>query len=342
MATITKRASGRWQAKVRRKGYPDQGKTFETKSAAEVWAREIERSMDRGVFQSTAEAEDTLFKDLVATFKTDFAPEHYRKRKDKREAWRFQCDRLEEFFGEYSIAAIDQKLIREYRDQRLSGIGDRKPVSNSTTRKEIYLLSKILGYAAKELDILLPRGNPVALVRKPKEPKSRDRRLTDQEWDAMIAQCRRSRNPWLYAAVQLSVEMANRQGELLNFRWQDLDLQRRIMLLTDPDLIKTGETRDVPLSSKAVEIFNSIPKSLSGMVFPVSRETIYSAYRAAVQRAGIKNFTWHDLRHEALSRLGSRSDLAPFEIASISGHKTMKTLQKYIHINAEQLAKKLG
>lgn len=342
MATIKKREYGRWQAKVRRKGYPDQSRTFDTKNAAETWARDVERSMDRGVFQSTSDAEQTLFKDLVATFKTDFAPTHYRKRNDGREAWRFQCDRLEEFFGEYSIAAIDQKLVRDYRDQRLAGTKDRRAVAGSTVRKEIYQLSKILGYAAKELDILLPRGNPVALVRKPKESKSRERRLSDKEWDAMIEQCRRSRNPWVYAAVQLSVEMANRQGELLNFRWQDLHLDRRIMLLTNPDLIKNGEPRAVPLTSRAVEIFKSIPKSVSGLVFPVSRETIYAAYRAAIQRAGIKNFTWHDLRHEALSRLGARPDLTPFEIASISGHKTLKMVMKYTHINAEQLAKKLG
>ena len=342
MATIKKRENGRWQAKVRRKGYPDQSRTFDTKNAADTWAREVERSMDRGVFQSTSDAEQTLFKDLVSTFKTDFAPTHYRKRKDDREAWRFQCDRLEEFFGEYSIAAIDQKLVRDYRDHRLAGSNDRRAVAGSTVRKEIYQLSKILGYAAKELDILLPRGNPVALVRKPKEGKSRERRLSDTEWNAMVEQCRRSRNPWVYAAVQLSVEMANRQGELLNFRWQDLQLDRRIMLLTDPELIKNGEPRAVPLTTRAVEIFNSIPKSVSGLVFPVSRETIYAAYRAAVQRAGIKNFTWHDLRHEALSRLGARPDLTPFEIASISGHKTLKMVMTYTHINAEQLAKKLG
>lgn len=342
MATIKKRENGRWQAKVRRRGHPDQSKTFATKTAADAWAREVERNMDRGVFQSTSEAEQTLFKDLVALFKSDFAPIHYRKRKDGREAWRYQCDRLEEFFGPYSLAAIDPKLVREFRDRRLAGTTSRPAASGSTTRKEIYLLSKILGYAAKELDILLPRGNPVSLIRKPKEGKSRERRLSDSEWGAMIEQCRRSRNPWLYAAVQLSVEMANRQGELLNFRWQDLHLDRRIMLLTDAEQIKNGEPRAVPLSSKAVEIFNSITKSPTGLVFPTSRETIYSAYRAAVKRAGIENFTWHDLRHEAMSRLGARADLTPFEIASISGHKTLKMVMKYTHINTEQLAKKLG
>ena len=65
MATIKKREYGRWQAKVRRKGYPDQSRTFDTKNAAETWARDVERSMDRGVFQSTSDAEQTLFKDQI-------------------------------------------------------------------------------------------------------------------------------------------------------------------------------------------------------------------------------------------------------------------------------------
>jgi len=60
MAAITKRGS-RWQAKIRKKGYPEQSKTFRTKAAAERWANLIESEMERGVFISTITAEQTLF-----------------------------------------------------------------------------------------------------------------------------------------------------------------------------------------------------------------------------------------------------------------------------------------
>ncbi len=59
MATYRKRKSGRWQAQVRRKGYPAQNKSFRTKALAEAWVRSIEVDMDQGMFQSRKEAEST-------------------------------------------------------------------------------------------------------------------------------------------------------------------------------------------------------------------------------------------------------------------------------------------
>ncbi len=71
MATITKRGDGQWQAKVCKKGYAVQSKTFKTKVRAEQWARNVESEMDRGVFLSTSVAESTL---LVDRYLTEVAP----------------------------------------------------------------------------------------------------------------------------------------------------------------------------------------------------------------------------------------------------------------------------
>jgi hypothetical protein len=112
MATFKQRENGWWQAVIRRKGYPIDSKTFEKKVDAEAWARKIETDIDRGVYVSSNEAERTTLGDIIKEFIRDFAPKHYRQREDKKEAWRFQCDRLNEVMGEYSLAAIDQKIIR--------------------------------------------------------------------------------------------------------------------------------------------------------------------------------------------------------------------------------------
>lgn len=70
--------------------------------------------------------------------------------------------------------------------------------------------------------------------------------------------------------------------------------------------------------------------------------TLYKAFERAVARAGIQDYTWHDLRHEALSRLAERGDFTVLEIAAVSGHKTLQMLKRYTHLQAEKLAKKLG
>lgn len=339
MASFEQRESGYWQAKIRRRGWPPKSKTFRTKAEAETWARQLESEMDRGIFVSASDAERTTLGDLIGRFVKEFAPHHYRKREDEKEAWRFQCERLKEELGAYSLAALDQKLVAKYRDDRLAGKGNRKPVGDSTVRKEIFMLSKLLGFAETECGINLPRGNPVEKIRKPAEGRSRDRRLTGEQLKKLEAECQRSRNHHLWPALQVSLETAMRQGELLALRWENFDKKRHLVFLPET---KNGEARSVPLTKKATSVLDALPRHLSGVVFPVERMTLYHAFGAAAKRAKIENFTWHDLRHEALSRLAERGDLNVLELAAVSGHKTLQMLKRYTHLHAADLAKKLG
>lgn len=348
MATFDKRDSGWWQAKVRRRGYPTQSKTFATRSEAEIWARKIESDLDRGIFQSASDAEKTTLADLIDRFKKEYAPFHYRKREDEKEAWRFQLARLDSLIGKYSLAAIDQKVVGVYRDLRLAGNKQMKmdPVGDSTVRKEIFMLSKLMKFAQIECGILLPRGNPVDNVRKPSEGKGRERRLTKEEFARLEAEIKRSRNKLLYPAFQFAIETAARQNEILSLTWEHVNLERKFALLKDT---KNGEERAAPLSSKAIDILNAFPKpqpagkfNPTDRPFPIDRTCLLSVFRYACQRAKIQDFTWHDLRHEAMSRLSEKNDFSILELASISGHKTLQMLKKYTHLQAEKLAAKMG
>lgn len=259
MATFRQRDSGYWQAIIRRKGHPDESRTFRTKADAEAWARDVESKIDRGVFVSASEAERTTFSDLAKAFQTDFAPMHYKTRQDNKEAWRFQLARLDEFFGPYSVAAIDQKLVAKFRDARLKGTASRKAVGESTARKDIFMLSKVLGFAESERGITLPRGNPVEKIRKPSEGSGRDRRLSADEWKKLETQLKKSRSPFLWPAVQLAVETAMRQGELLALRWEHIDRARGIAFLPET---KNGEARAVPLSTRVLTVLNALPRDI--------------------------------------------------------------------------------
>ncbi|MBB6317296.1 hypothetical protein [Paraburkholderia tropica] len=73
MASITRRGDLQWQARVRRKGYPVQIKTFNTRAEAEAWARLIESEIDRGVFVSRAEAESTTLAEALDRYDREIA-----------------------------------------------------------------------------------------------------------------------------------------------------------------------------------------------------------------------------------------------------------------------------
>lgn len=344
MASIKQRPEGTWQAKVRRKGWPAQTKTFRTKEQAKTWATAIESKMDSGSYVSPVQAERTTFDKLADRFRTEFAPHHYRG-----DGWKHKLDRLQERLGEFSIAAITPEIVAAYRDERQQDAdprykdADKAPrVSGATVKTELDLLAKMLDVAQKEFSIPLPLGNPVNSIRKPKDADSRQRRLTAEEWSKLEDACKESRNTWLHPALLLAVETAMRQGELLSLKRADIDKAKRTAWLKET---KNGEPRAVPLTSRALEIIKALPSSTTGLVIPVEKQTLHGAFARACKRAGIEDYRWHDLRHEALSRFAERGDLSVLELAAISGHKSassLKMLQVYVQFHASRLAQKLG
>lgn len=345
MATFRKRSEFSWEAQIRRQGQPSITKTFLYRKDAESWARGIESELDRGAFVSSTKAQRTTFKGLAEDFEKDFAPHHYRGK-----AWKHKLAHLKTKLGSYSLLAITSQVVAKYRDDRLKepdsrftlDIGSAPRVSPATVKGELDLLSKVLDVATKEFNISLPAGNPVAGVRLPRGAKKRDRRLTGDEWLKLMVECQASKNTWLVPAVTLAVETAMRQGELLSLEWRDIDKKRKLALLLDPEKIKNEEPRSVPLSSAALAALESLPRDLKGRVIPIGRMTLYKAFERACDRAEITDYTWHDLRHEALSRLAERGDFSVLEMAAVSGHKTLQMLKRYTHLQAENLAKKLG
>lgn len=333
MATIRKRGYGQWQVQVRRKGFDTESATFESKIEAEAWASQVESAMVRGIHGATKAAEKMTLAQLIQKFEKNYAPVHYKKREDAKEAWRFQLKRIGDKLGEKTLAELDQKLVGEYRDERLT------EVSGTTVRKELYMLSKLLGFGEMELGITLPRGNPVLRIRKPTESKGRDRRLSDSEWFEVEEECKKSRNTFLWPIVCIARETCMRQGEILAMKWEDIDWKRKFVFLHDT---KNGEARAVPLSPRAIETLKNLPRSITGTVFPVQRMTLLHAFQGALKRAKIADFRFHDLRHEGISRLAERGDFSVLDLAAVSGHKTLTMLSRYTHLSAEKLANKLA
>lgn len=324
MATIRQR-NDRWQVIVKRKGYPSQARTFDLRKDAEKWARQQERAMDAGQWQDRTEAEQTTLRELLERYATEVSPA---KRGAKAEAYRIEQFKRSKL-AQYAPAAITSRLIAEWRDGRL------KEVSPSTALRELLLLSHVFAVAIREWGIAL-NTNPVSLIRKPTPNKGRDRVLTDAQRGALLAACEECRSPWVKPVVVFALETATRRGEILSLTWNNVSLENAVALVSG----KTG-ARKVPLSPACVEALRGLPRSLCGHVFPVTVETLKQAYARAVARAGIQNFTFHDLRHDALTRLAG-AGFNILELRAISGHATANMLQRYVSIDAGSLAKRMA
>lgn len=333
MASFRKRKSGRWQAQVRKKGYPTQTKSFRCKAAAAQWVRSIEYEMDQGLFMPRNEAETTTVADQLRRYLKECTPH---KRGAGPEACRIRA-LLRDPLAQRIIASVRGVDIAQYRDGRLD------KVSPGSVRRELSILSQVFEMSRKEWGIYV--HNPVRDIKLPAENSPRDRRLevdrdgSGSEETRLFAACRKCRNPHLLPIVKLALETGMRQSELARMHWQHIDIKRRTVFLPQT---KNGDCRTVPLSSVAVDVLRTLPRSQNGEVFPgVTTEAIKKAFIRATRRAGIDDLHFHDLRHEATTRLFEQG-LNIMEVSSITGHKDLQMLRRYTHLKAEDLAKKLA
>lgn len=142
----------------------------------------------------------------------------------------------------------------------------------------------------------------------------------------------------MMAIFQLALETAMRQGELLALRWEHVNLQARIAHLPET---KNGSKRDVPLTMAARDILTAQGVQSSGRVFAYTNSGLKSSWRSMIKNLGIADLHFHDLRHEAISRLVERGVFDLMEVAAISGHKSLSMLKRYTHLRAQRLVRKL-
>lgn len=323
MAAIRKRGKS-WRVQIRRRNHSPQFKAFSTRAEAEAWARQIESEMDRGAFVSRAEAERTPIADLLDRYEREITPG---KRSARAEIYRLKM--LKDALGRLPIARLRPQDIAAYRDRRIA-----QGMAGGTVIKDINTLSHVIQTARREWGIELP-DNPARLITRPKVAPGRQRRLKPGEEAALLAGCKASGAPGLPLMFQLALETAMRRGELLALQWKHIDLDRRIAYLPHT---KNGESRTVPLSSKAVAVLREWPKSECGRLFPQwgRSDSFENAWRRVVAKLGLEDFRFHDLRHEATSRFFERG-LNVMQVATITGHKTLQMLKRYTHLRAEEL-----
>lgn len=342
-----------WQARVIRKGFPTRSKTFRGKRDAEQWARSIESEMDKGVWRDHSRAETTTVADMLARYEREVLP----GKKGKQGTESLIKILTESELGRMPLAALSPEAVATYRDHRLKTISKKtgKAVSPQTVRHALSLLSRVVNLAMKEWGVPLAHGNPCTQIKMPAQAKSRDRRLVDDEEERLLAACAEARNAWLRPVVVFAIETAMRAGEALEkwernketgsqekksvgLQWSDVDLKKRTAHLPKT---KNGDARTVPLSSRAVATLEALPRNLDGRVFGATYEGVHQAFVRACRRAGIEDLRFHDLRHEATSRLFEKG-FNPMEVSAITGHKTLQMLKRYTHLRAEDLAKRMG
>lgn len=329
MATIRRRGA-KWQAQVRRAGHRPQSRSFTRKQDAERWSRQMEGELDRG----GPDTPDMTFSNLLMRYQAEVTS---RKRGIKSEASRINAMRRDPI-AQVKLSRLSPKLIADYRDRRLQS------VASPTVLRELVILHHCLETARKDWGLV--RENPASAISRPTHGKSRTRRLLEPEHGVLDRELKACRNCNVRRIFQFALETAMRRGELLAFRWLDVNFEKKTVHLR---MTKNGEPRFVPLSPVAVELLLKWKHDAerfdnfldSAPVFPITENAFRLAWERAVSRSGIADLRFHDLRHESISRFFERGLSVP-EVALISGHKDVRMLFRYTHLRAEDVARKLA
>lgn len=379
MAAINKRGPHQWRAQIRKNGFPPQSKTFTTKAEAEAWVQMTESEMTRGVWVSRGEAESTTLDEALKRYELEITPGKKTANGEKSFIRILRATSLAKR-SLASIRSTDVAQLRDawLKDGYAPATVVRRLALLShvfsIARKEwgMESLSNPIEVVRK------PQLNDARTRRiadaAPGDETANDgeaqsqRNTQDGELERIIAA---SGSALLPAVISLAVETAMRRSEIISLRWEHIDLKRRVAHLP---ATKNGSARDVPLSSRAVAVIQGLKDAARksdpggdadetetadlGQVFAIRIDAVTRAFERAVTRARkvylveVKNsgllpdnrfltdLRFHDLRHEATTRLASIFPM--HELAKITGHKDPRMLMRYYHPKAEDLAKKLA
>ncbi|MGN6083178.1 tyrosine-type recombinase/integrase [Trinickia sp.] len=319
---VAKNGDVTFQGKVRRKGFPSLTKTFHDKRDCEKWIRAQEAAFDRGEVPTAAKPRadglNTLA-DVLRRYAEEVSP---KKRGGDIELmtvrrWLRECRE----FVSTPLAQLDAAKVAAWRDGQMEGR------AGSSVARQMNLLLAAVNLARAEwgcADI------PTIKVARPKSPPHRDRILKPSEEKTLLAEANTSLRP----VIVFALETAMRAGEIMNAKWTDIDWERRVIHLPRT---KTDQPRDVPLSPKALAALESLPKDTGRVFASLTGETLKRQFIRLVKRCGIADFHFHDCRHTCLSRLAREKGWNPIQLATLSGHKDIRMLQRYVHLKADDL-----
>lgn len=331
MASVIKRSKRAYQARVRNKDANiDISKTFPTKELATQWANKKEIEIHEGVLFIGKNYKGKTVKDLIKKYKAEVL---IHKKEKTIIDQTIQLNWWEKEIGHRKLLSISKKDVYELTQACL------KNKSNSTVNRYFAVIKHCFNFAIK-IDWI--KQSEFIHYSKLKEPKHRERFLSKEERFSLLKACKNSNYEALYLIVLIALCSGMRKSEILNLKWEHVNLDQGFVIVYEN---KSDKTRKAYINhSEVLSLLSERQKNLnSKYVFAstvnseIAVTTIKKHWYKAVKDAGIKNFRFHDLRHTAASYVAlSKGSLV--DIKEILGHSSVGTTQRYAHLTDNHLS----
>lgn len=339
MASIKQYRGNTWRAIVRRVGHPSQSKTFALKRDAERWAADVEAKLGVSQFDSLQAkvAGSMTVRDIFQRYKDEVLP-NMRGRNAQNIHTRIMRDAD---FMRLPVSKITSRDIRDWRDDRVLDIAP------ASVHRELNTISGVFTHAIKEWAIPLT-VNPCHNVSRYKgADKARDSVWTPPDVQRLLwcihwrmdMPLKEGRD-YVGWCLLLGLETAMRIGEICTATVGNFYPEEQRLFLP---ITKNGDSRNVPLSTVAIAYLRILckDKKPEDKIIPINANTFSEYFLEAREMAGLENLVFHDSRHTAATRLSTKLSNV-LELSAVTGHRSLKSLQRYFHPDAAHIANKLG
>jgi integrase len=336
MASIQKRGSS-YRARITREGKSTLCATFKTRNKALIWAKETKAKLALGLLEETPKEKTRLktFEEAALCYRDTHS---IHKKIVRSETYRLHI--LIKRWGQLPVEQIDKQKVLALRDDLLK-LGR----SGDTVNHYFNTLSKLFQMLGDEWGLAI--DNPIKGIKRMPPSEGRYKRLNEGAEAALLGACSALSYWEMKYIITIAIETGMRRSEIMGATWDNVDLKNRRIYLHQT---KNGQSRQVPLTKKAVVMLEGLNKGSAGRVFTMSLDQLRGQFERSKKYAHERwsdkannpfdDLRFHDLRHEALSRL-SDAGLNVIELSCISGHKTLGMLQRYTHPSYQAILLKL-
>ena len=316
MATFQKR-NGRVTALVRIKPHPAKSKTFDTIRDAKAWASETEvelRNEKEQVF------DHIIFRDALIEYRDTVS---VKKKGAKQEVMKINF-MLNSIDVDRPLTSVDKSMLIAWRESRL------EDVSNATVRRQLIVLSSFFTWCIDIKTWL--QVNPMKDVKKPKDSDHREKVISNEEIEILMPHL----NDRLQKIFLFALETGMRQSEIAELTWDRVKLNECFVYL---HTTKNGRSREVPLSTKAIQILNDVSSKKTGSVFGYKSEEVSVDFMRSRLKAELHDFTFHDSRHTAATRIAQKIPL--LDLCKMFGWSDPKRAMVYYNPTSSEIAARL-
>ena len=328
-----------FRARFRKRGHPEITQTFPDLKLAKHWLIEQNRNAMMGIHLPHLKASKRTLAEAVDRYIEVVLP---RKPGNATNTIR-HLNWWKKQLGEFTLSAIRPQMIAEKRDELSKGLVRGNQVRNpATVVRYLSHLSHLFTIACKEWEWV--SENPVRKVSKPSVSPGRVRYLEKEEIKKLLECTKQSKSKELYAVVVIALGTGMRLSEIMNLRWNQVDISNEMIKLATS---KNGDPRFIPLKGLVLGVVKAKAEKQetkpNDLLFPSPSNSkqpvdIRSAWETAIKKSGIQDFRFHDLRHTTASHL-AMSGKGLHDIASLLGHKDLQVTRRYAHLSNAHKAK---